>query len=130
MIYIIDSWAWIEYLIGSEKGFILKRLMDNKNHKFITMECTLSELKSYCLRTNSDFSNIRSIVKRNSIVLPVLAAHWTKAAQIKHEMRKKVKDFGLIDSILITKQREFNCKIISGDKHFKGMKYVIYIGTH
>ena len=128
MIYIVDSWAWIEYFIGSNKGLILKRLIDNKNHKFITMECTLSELKSYCLRTNNDFAHIHRIIKRNSVILPVLAAQWLKAAQIKHEIRKKVRGFGLIDSILVAKQNEFKCKIVSGDKHFKNMKNVIYIG--
>jgi len=128
MIYIVDSWAWIEYFIGSEKGLILKKLLDNKNHKFITMECTISELKSYCLRTNNDFSKMHNTLKRNSIILPVLKEHWLNAAEIRHEIRKMIKDFGLIDSILVSKQNELKCKIVSGDKHFKGMKNVIYIG--
>ena len=129
MIYIVDSWAWIEYFIGSKNGLVFKKLLENKNHKFITMECTLSELKSYCLRTNNDFDHIRNVTKRNSVILPILAAQWIEAATIKHEMRKKVKDFGLIDSILVAKQKEFNCIIISGDKHFKGMRNVVYIGN-
>ena len=51
-----------------------------------------------------------------------------KAAEIRHEIRKKVKDFGLIDAILVAKRNELKCKIVSGDKHFKGMKDIIYIG--
>ena len=128
MICIIDSWAWIEYFIGSKDGLMLKRLLDNKNYKFITMECTLSELQSYCLRTNNDFNHIYNAIKKNSIILPVLQEHWLEAAKIKNEVRKKVKDFGLVDSILVAKQNEFKCKIVSGDKHFKDMKNVIYIG--
>lgn len=128
MICLVDSWAWIEYFIGSENGLLLKRLLNNKNNKFITMECTVSELRSYCLRTNNDFSKIYNILRRNSIILPVLFNNWADAASIKFFMRKKVKDFGLIDSILVSKQKELKCKIVSGDKHFKGLKNVVYIG--
>ena len=128
MIFIVDAWAWIEYFIGSEKGLTLKKLIKNKMNKFITMECTISELKSYCLRTGQDFNRIYNALKRNSIFLPVLQETWLVAAEIKHETRKKIKDFGLIDSILVAKQREFNCTIVSGDRHFKGMKKVVYIG--
>ena len=127
MIYIVDSWAWIEYFVGSKSGLTIKNLLENKNHKFITLECTLSELKSYCLRTNSDFNRLHMVLKKNSIILPVLANHWLEAAQIRHEIRKKVKDFGLIDSILVAKQNEFKCMIVSGDKHFKNMKNIIYV---
>lgn len=128
MIYIVDSHAWIEYFLGSKAGLILKKLLGNKNHKFIIMECTVSELKSYCLRTNTNFNQMYSVLKRNSIILPVLTNNWLEAAGIRHEIRKKVKDFGLIDAILISKQNELKCKIVSGDKHFKGMKNVVYVG--
>jgi predicted nucleic acid-binding protein len=128
MIYIIDSWAWVEYFIGSKSGLNMKNLLNNKNNKFITLECTVSELKSYCLRTGYDFGIVRSILKKNSIILPVLASHWLEAAEIKHEMRKKSKDFGLIDAILAAKQKEINCNIVSGDPHFMEFKKVAYIG--
>ena len=128
MIYLVDSWAWIEYFIGAKGGLLLKKLLDNKNNKFVTMDCTASELKSYCLRTNNDFAEMYNALKRNSIILPVLISHWLNAAEIRHEVRKNVKDFGLIDSILMAKQMELQCKIISGDNHFKGMKNVVYIG--
>ena len=129
MIYIVDAYAWIEYFIGSKPGLIFKNLIDDKNRRFVTMECTISELKSYCLRTDTDFSKIHNILKRNSIILPVLGNHWVEAAEIRHEIRKKVKDFGLIDSILITKQNELKCVIVSGDKHFKTLKNVVYLGN-
>ena len=128
MICIVDAWAWIEYFAGSKKGSVLKKILENKNNRFITMDCTLSEVKSYCLRTDTDFNSSANIIKRNSIVLPVLLDNWLEASEVKHEMREKFKDFGLIDSILIAKQKEHNCQIISGDRHFKGLRNVKYIG--
>ena len=129
MIYIVDTWAWIEYFIGSKEGLILKKLLGNKNNKLISMECTASELKIYCLRANEDFSRMYNALKRNSVIWPVLTNNWLDAAEIRHETRKKVKDFGLIDSILVAKQNELKCMIVSGDEHFKGLRNVVYIGS-
>jgi|SRR3989344_9233665 len=127
VIYIIDTYGWIKYLIGTEQGQVLRKLFQ-KNNKFITMECCLSELKSYCLRKGIDFSIIYKSVKKNSVILPVLITNWLDASDIKHKMRENIKDFGLIDSILISKQNELQSHIISGDRHFKGLKNVVYIG--
>ena len=129
MIYIVDAYAWVEYSIGSESGLILKKLLNNKNNKFVTMECTISELKTYCLRTNKDFSRMYIVLKINSIILPVLTNNWLEAAEVRHEIRKKIKDFGLIDSILVAKQNELKCWVVSGDTHFENLKNIVYIGN-
>ena len=127
MIYIVDSWAWIEYFIGSSGGFALKRLLENKNNKFVTMECCIAELVGYCLKNKLEFSKLYIIIKKNSIVLPVMVDNWIAAAKIKFELRKEIENFGLIDSILISKQKELKCKIISGDSHFKTLSNVVYL---
>lgn len=128
VIYIVDTYAWVEYFMGSKSGLKFKNLIDNENNKFISMECCLAELKGFCLRENIDFKSMYSAIKKNSIILPVNINLWLKAAKIKHETRKNVKNFGLIDAILIAKQNELNCMVVSGDSHFKNMKKVVYIG--
>ena len=128
VIYIVDTHAWIEYFMGSKSGIILKDLLEKENNKFISMECSLAELRGFCLRESLDFAGMYKVVKENSIILPVTIDIWLKAAETKHETRKKVKDFGLIDSILVAKQNELNCMLISGDEHFKNMKKIVYVG--
>ena len=126
MIHIIDTYAWIEYFKGSKQGLIVKKLLENSKNKFITMECCLSELRGFCFKNNLDFSKIYDIVRKNSIILPVMRDIWIIAAKIKFELRKTIKNFGLIDSILIAKQQELKCKIISGDHHFKKLKILFF----
>ena len=128
MIYIIDTYAWIEYFKGSNQGDTLKRLFENKNSRFITMECCIAELRGYCLKNSIEFNQLYDVVKKNSVMLPVLREYWIKAAKIKFEMRKTRAHFGLIDSILVAKQEEMKCSIVSGDPHFKGLKNVVYDG--
>ena len=130
MIFIIDTYAWIEYFIGSKPAVQLQQLFNDKKNKFVTMECCLSELRGYCLKNNFDFNQLYDIIKVNSLVLPVLREHWINAAKIRYEMRKETKNFGLIDSILVAKQQELNCKIVTGDHHFKNLKNVVFIGEN
>lgn len=128
MIFIIDTYTWVEYFIGSKQGAKLQELFDNLRNKFITMECSLSELRGYCLKNNFNFEQMYSVVEKNSLVLPVLREHWINAAKIKHEIRKKIERFGLIDSILVAKQKELDCKIVTGDHHFKNLKNIVFVG--
>lgn len=127
VIYIVDTYAWIEYFIGSESGLKLKNLLANKSDKFITMDCCLAELRGFCLREEADFNKMSGVIKNNSIILPILTTHWLEAAEIRHQIRKKVKDFGIIDAVLVAKQNELKCKIVSGDRHFKDLKNVVYV---
>ena len=129
MIYIIDSHAWIEYLIGSAQGSLVKRILSQKSAKCITLECCISELKGFCIREKYNFSRVYKVVKGKSYILPVLIDQWIKAADIKAELRVKKPTFGLIDAILIAKQMEVSAKIVTGDPHFKGLKKVVFIGT-
>lgn len=127
-IYIIDTYSWIEYFDGTKKGEKLNELFLEEKSKFITLESTLSELFSHCIRKGFEFEKIYELIKLNSIILPVLREHWLNAAKIKHDVRKKIKDFGLMDSILLARQKELGGEIITGDTHFKNMKNIVFIG--
>ena len=127
MLYIIDSYAWIEYFIGSEKGEVLKKLfLDNRN-KFLTVECCLAEIKGWAIRNKEDFDRLIKIIKANSNIIQVTELNWIEAAKERFEQRKIQKDFGLIDAVILTKQKELNSKVISGDRHFKNLKNIIFL---
>ncbi len=121
MLYILDSYAWVEYFIGTEKGRKVKVLFENPKNKFITVECCIAELRGWSIKNDIDFRGVLKIIEANSAIAPVSRDEWIDAAVIKSEMLKNVKDFGLIDAILISKQRRTNSKIITADLHFKGL---------
>ena len=127
MPYIIDTYAWIEYFRGTEKGRKVSKLLE-KNDTFITAECCVFELKCWALSDNLDFSRILQVVKSISRIYPIWFDDWTNAAEIRNHCRKTIKDFGLVDSLLVAMQRKHNAKVVSGDKHFKTLDNVYYIG--
>ena len=127
MLYIIDTYAWVEYFIGSHKAEIIKKLFLDDKNSFLTMECCLAEIKGWALKNNKNFDQLFKIIRANSNIIDITEYDWIDSAQERFEQRKTQKDFGFIDAIILIKQKEFNCKIISGDKHFKNMANVVFI---
>ncbi len=127
MKYIIDSYAWVEYFLGSAKGMLLKKLFDNVRDEFFTIECCLAEIVGWALKNNKDERALFEIIRANSQVLSITEENWVAAGKERFVQRKEQGDFGLIDATLVVKQKEFSCKIISGDKHFKNLKNIIFM---
>lgn len=127
MEYIIDSYAWVEYFIGSKKGEILKKLFLNEKNKFYTIEICLAEINGWAIKNNLNFDNNFAIIKANSDILQIKEKDWILAGEERIKQREKQKNFGLVDSIILIKQKELNCKIITGDKHFKDFSDVIFL---
>jgi predicted nucleic acid-binding protein len=123
---IIDSYAWIEYLFGSEKGRKVNELLGQK--ECYTLESNLAEIYEWARKNDEDFDFFHKIIITKSKILPINRIDWLRAVDIKLEQRKKHKDFGIVDALLIAKQELIKCEILTGDKHFKGIKNVIYLG--
>jgi len=127
VIYLIDTFAWGEYALGTAKGQILRSFFQKKEDKFITLESCLGEIKGYCLRNRLDFRKFLAVVRANSIVLPILMEHWLSAAEIRYHLKKKIPRFGFMDALLVARQKELKCKIISGDPHFESLQGILYM---
>ena len=125
--HIVDTYAWLEYFIGSKKGEKAAVIIDDPNEPLITLECCLAELRGWTLREEQDFTELYAIVKGNSEIASVLTRLWIRAAEIKHEVRKTVPGFGLIDSLILAVQEEEHCKVLTGDPHFEGMRDVVFL---
>jgi predicted nucleic acid-binding protein len=122
---IIDAYAWIEYLFGSEKGRKVRDLLEKK--ECYTLESNLAEIYEWARKNNEDFAFFQKIIITKSKLLPINRADWLRAVEIKIEQKRKYKDFGIIDALLIAKQELMRCEILTGDKHFQNLKNVIYI---
>ncbi len=127
MLYIIDSYAWVEYFMGSQKGEVLKKLFLDEKNRFAAVECCLAEIQGWALNNKQDFNTLFKIIRANSTILPLTEHDWINAGKERFEHRKTQKDFGLIDAVILVKQMEFNSFIVTGDKHFKGKKNIVFL---
>ena len=126
MKYLIDSFAWIEYFQGSEIGNKAKEFIDSDNELF-SINLTISEVVSRFKRKNFDFESAYNAIITLSKVVEISPEIAKKAGEFHAEIRKKIKDFGLVDSLILILARELNAKIVTGDEHFRGFKEVIFI---
>jgi predicted nucleic acid-binding protein len=127
MNYVIDTYAWVEYFRGTDKGKKLKSLLE-QNHRFFTPVCCIFELRSWALSDSLDFTRILNVVRSVSGIEPINDDDWEEAAVVRHKHRKTIKDFGLVDALIVVVQQNRHAKVISGDRHFKTLKNVVYIG--
>lgn len=126
-VYILDTYAWVEYFIGSDKGEVVRKLLENDNNIIITPECVLAELKGWAIRENIDFEELYQIVRKVSDIQCLTTNDWLNAAFIRSEMRKTMKDFGMMDALIAAQQKRFDCKVVSGDPHFEYIKNTIFL---
>ena len=125
--YVVDSWAWVEYLSGSDKGNKVKHYMENEANTIITLSTTMTEMVSFFIRKQRDPHDATSSITSLSIVEPIDEDLAQFAGELHGSLHKSNSDIGLADAFVLAFARKNNIKIISGDPHFKKQKETIFI---
>jgi len=125
--YVIDAYAWIEYLIGSKSGEKVKDAVENENTEIFTCAVTLAEVISKTAREGRDFEVAYDILLSNSQIVNANETVAKEAGVLHSEMRRTHKDFGLADAFALAVARKTKSKILTGDVHFKDVKEAILI---
>jgi len=125
---IVGSYAWIEYFEGSKKGLLVKEILENEGNEILCSALTVSEIVSKVERTEKDSAQFFEALLAMSKILKIDENIARDAGKRHAVIRKKVKNFGLADAFILAQGEKEGAKILSGDKHFKGMKNVIFIG--
>ncbi|MEM2981340.1 MAG: PIN domain-containing protein [Thermoproteota archaeon] len=131
---VTDSYAWIEYFLGSNSGRILKDYINTE--ELVTPSIVLAEVARKYLREGMEEEDVvkrlnfivaSSIVKEIDPELSITAAKAYLELSEKAKA-KKLKKPSLTDGIVLATGRTLKAKIVTGDEHFKGLDEVVYIG--
>jgi predicted nucleic acid-binding protein len=131
---VIDTYAWIELLIGSERGNKVKELMENAEEVY-TPSTVLAETARKFLREGTDEKTINTwleIITNASVITQIDSATALEAAKCQIELSQQAKISkqntpSLFDAIVYATARINQCKIITGDEHFKNLPETIWI---
>jgi predicted nucleic acid-binding protein len=126
--YLVDSSAWIDYFLANEPGEKVKAFLEGKNNVCFTSALSVAEVTIKLKKAELDYSSAFSTMKSISTILPIDDSVSFDSALLYVEKRKKLKDIGIVDVILMIQARRDHLTIITGDRdHFKDEKNVIFI---
>lgn len=131
--YVIDTYAWVEYLVGSSLGRKAKELIEGGNAS--TPSVVLTELVMWYLseveagrRTHEEMNDHLEFVSSSTSVAPLDGDLAKEAGELDFGMKKRVKNWPLADSIIYATAKARSAKVVSGDPHFKGLIDVEFLG--
>jgi len=124
---VIDSYAWIEYFRGTKAGEKAKELIEKDSAA--TSVITLAELREKYLTEhwNSFDIDINFVTTKTSLIL-LDREISVLAGRINYENKKKIKNWGMADSIILATARKLSAKVLTSDPHFKNIKDAVMIG--
>ena len=124
--YVIDAYAWIEYLDGSEAGRQVSALLEKADETH-TCAMTIAEVISKVARKGKNVQVAYDVLLSNSRIVDVDEELSLQAGMLHFEMRKTLKDFGLADAYVLATARKLKSKVLTGDAHFKSVKEAVLI---
>ncbi len=113
---LLDTYAWIEYFIGYEKGRIVKKII--RERECFTSAISLAEISYWLAKYNHNQEKFLSSVKKLSTMISLDNDLLEAAGRISYQKKKKIKDFGMIDAIILATSRAYSLPVVTGDKHF------------
>ncbi|MCE4608777.1 MAG: PIN domain-containing protein [Desulfurococcales archaeon] len=131
---VYDTYAWIEYFRGSEKGAVVKRLLESQEG--YTPSIVLAEVARKYRREGFNEDDILRrllfIVGKTEVVTIDIEISL-KASEIYLgllELSKKLRlrTPSLADAIVYSIAMLKQDKLVTGDKLFRNMENIIYIG--
>jgi len=120
---VVDAHAWISYFDGDNPQ--VSRYIDNS--ELHTSVVNLIEVASRFERRGIAAEEAVSAISQLSTIWGAGTDESVNIAKLHAKMRKKIPDFGLGDCFVLELAERLNAKILTGDKHFKGMPNVIFI---
>ncbi len=124
--YVVDSFAWVEYLEGSELGAETETLLEEGEAAF-TPTPVVAEVTSKALRAGKDAGVAWQVMRTWSQVLPLDAETARAAGSLHAQQRRRVADFAMTDAVVLAFARKLDATVLTGDPHFRGLRGVRFL---
>jgi len=132
-VVIYDTYAWVEYFRGSNKGKIVRDLLEVEDG--YTPSITLAELARKYLREGFTEEELRKrlrFIEAKTVIIQINSEIAIKAAKIylqlhNHALKEKLRTPSLADAIVYATTKTLNKKLVTGDKLFQKLPSIIYL---
>ena len=118
---LFDSSAWIEFFKETEKAKRVEEVL--KSEENYTCIVTIAEVVNWCLKNdleNKIYEYAEGIIN-GSTILDLNMQIVTVAGKLNYERKKTVKNWGMIDSLILAASQIYNLKVLTKDSQFKDL---------
>lgn len=115
--FIIDSYAWVEYFKGSKQGEMAREFIENKTSA--TSVITIAELSEKYEREGKSFEEDFNFIISQTKIIQLNTDIALLAGKINNGNKKKIKNWGMADAIILSSAKINKGKVVTGDKHFR-----------
>lgn len=128
MKYVIDSYAWLEYFMGTKVGERVKEIIDNSEEK-ITPTICLAEVYAKTLKVEDQqlAEKQKAFIKEKSAIVFLDEMIAVEAAKVLVNNKKEIDGWGMADSIVYATAIVKKADVVTGDEHFRKLKNVLLI---
>lgn len=128
MRYVIDSYAWIEYFMGSKTGENARAILENSEEK-ITPSICLAEVYAKTLKVENQETaeKQRAFIKEKSSLAYLDESIAVESAKVQVRLKKEIDGWGLADSIVYATAIVKKADVVTGDEHFRKLKNVLFM---
>ncbi len=124
--FVVDSWAWVEYLRGSKAGRAVEERV-SQGDELWTSVVSLTELVSKYKRAGlSEKTAVEAISSLSKIGVPE-RQDAIDAGMIHAETKSRSPNFGLADSFVLQLARKLEAKVVTGDPDFQGLEEAVML---
>jgi len=128
MKYVIDSYAWLEYFMGTQAGATAKTIIENSEEK-ITPTICLAEVYGKTLKVEGQelAERQRAFIKEKSVLAFLDELTAVEAAKVQVRLKKEIDGWGLADSVVYATAIVKKADVVTGDRHFGELEHVVFI---
>lgn len=123
--FVIDSWAWVEYLRGSKAGEKVRNAVEQK--ELITNAVTIAEIVSKFSRERMDVDVAWRAITTLSKIIRLDETDAKNAGLVHASLKEKRSGFSLADAFVLRTARRMKAKVLTGDPDFVGIKEAIML---
>ena len=131
---VIDSYAWVEHFLGSEKGSKVDEILENADEVY-TPDIVLAEVARKYIREGIAEKIVSARLEQiagASDITHVDAKLALESAKCQIELtdnarKTKLNTPSLFDAIVLATGRSLKAKILTGDQHFKVLQETVWI---
>lgn len=122
---IIDTSAWIEYFLGSKFGEIVNEHL--KNDETVTSIVSLLEISYKADKEGWNIKDYLNFIKMKSQIIGIKESSVMDFGKMYNQARKKEKDFGFADAVILSTAKSEKAGILTKDNHFRSFDNVIML---